>query len=106
MWESLLAQLPYYVCSLAAFLAAIFCIVAVRKRLRPWWWLVGAAAFVALGVAFFLIAATAIPGGHLPRAAVAAQIRWLYLIGGVLWCALLLLLARASVRVKRRDDST
>lgn len=98
----LLLQMPYYLCALAAFFTAGFCVALTWKRLRPPWLLLGSAAFAALGVAFFLIAATAAPGGHVARSDVAAPIRWLHLAGGVLWCALLLLLVRATVRIERR----
>lgn len=105
MLEALLIQMPYYICSLAAFLSAGFCVALAWKRLYPPWLLVGCAAFAALGVAFFLIAATAATGGHVTRGAVAAPIHWLYLSGGVLWCTLLALLVRATVRIERRDST-
>lgn len=99
--DALLLQLPYYLCSVAAFVTAGVAVAAVRKGLRPAWLLLGALAFAALGVAFFLIAATAAPGGHIARSAVAGPIRWLHLVGGLLWCAVLLLLVRATVRIER-----
>lgn len=97
----LLMQLPYFLCSLAAFGTALFCAVIVRKRLRPRWWVLGVGAYAALGLGFFLLAATSTNGGYLPRSAVALPIRWAFLLAGVLWCALLLLIARSSVRVTR-----
>lgn len=103
--DTLLLQLPYYVCALASFATAGLGVAAVWKRLRPPWLLLGSAAFAALGVGFFLIAATAAPGGHVSRAAVAGAIRWLSLGGGLLWCATLGLLVRATVRVERGDST-
>lgn len=101
MGDLLLVQLPYYLCALAAFATAGLGVGAVWKRLRPPWLLLGSAAFAAVGVAFFLIAATAAPGGHVSRGDVARAIRWLYLGGGLLWCAALWLLVRATVRIER-----
>lgn len=100
--DALLTQLPYYLCSLAAFATAGLGVAAVWKGLRPPWLLIGCAGFVALGLAFSLIAATAAPGGHVNRSDVAGPIRWLYMAGGALWCAVLLLLVRATVSIQRR----
>lgn len=97
----LLTQLPYFLCSLAAFGSAAFCTVMVRKRLRPRWWILGVGAYAALGVGFFLLAATSSTGGYFPRSAVATPIRYAYLVGGALWCALLILVARSAVYVER-----
>ena len=106
MGDLLLVQLPYYLCSLAAFATAGLGVGAVWKRLRPPWLLLGSLAFVALGVAFFLIASTAAPGGHVSRSAVAGPIRWLYLVGGVCWLLWLVRFVRSMVSVRRRGDST
>lgn len=102
----LLTQLPYFLCSLAAFGSAAFCAVMVRKRLRPRWWVLGVGAYAALGVGFFLLAATSSTGGYLPRSAVATPIRYAYLVGGALWCALLMLIARGAVHVERGQTRT
>ncbi len=101
MSDLLLVQLPYYLCSLAAFVTAGLGVGAVWKRLRPPWLLLGSLAFVALGVAFFMIASTASPGGHVSRGAVAGPIRWLHLSGGLAWLLVLALLVRATVRIER-----
>lgn len=100
--DALLLSLPYYLCSMAAFLTAGLGVAAVWKRLRPPWLLIGSAAFTALGVAFILIAVTAAPGGHVNRGEVAGAIRLLYLAGGALWWTVLWLLVRATVRIERR----
>ncbi len=102
MMDVLLRQFPYYLCAVASFVSAGMMVVAVYKHLRPRWFLVGSAAGVALGAGFLLIAVTSTEGGYLPRSAVALQIRWLMLAGGVLWCTLLALIARATVRVVRK----
>lgn len=101
MGDLLVVQLPYYLCSLAAFATAGLGVGVVWKRLRPPWLLLGSLAFVALGVAFFLIASTASPDGHVSRSAVAGPIRWLYLGGGLVWLLVLVLLVRATVRIER-----
>lgn len=94
--------MPYYVCAVAAFGTAAMCIVAAAKRLRPPWVLLLAFGFLLLGAAFFLIAATAAPGGHVMRTQVSTLIRSLCLLGGLFWIAWLLLFARSVVRVEKR----
>jgi len=103
MGELLLVQLPYYLCSLAAFATAGLGVGAVWKRLRPPWLLLGSLAFVALGTAFYLLAITGAPGGHMLRSTVLHPIRWLNLLAGVTWLLWLALFVRSMVSVTRKD---
>jgi hypothetical protein len=93
--------MPYYVCTVAALGSSVVCIVAAYKRMRPPWILFLAGGFLGIGMAFFLIAATASPGGHGSRAAVSDAIRLLCLLGGTLWIAWLALFVRSMVRVEK-----
>ena len=104
--DTLLLTLPYYLVVLASWGTAGIFVIAVRKRIRPREWLILTLAFTALGLAYFLIAATAAPGGHVSRGAVAGPIRWLYLVGGVCWLLWLVRFVRSMVSVRRRNDST
>ena len=98
---TLYMALPYYVLTCAAWGTAAACVFAVRLRLRPAWVLLLGGACLLLGVAMFLMAATAGPNGHLNRAAVAGAIRGLNLGAGVLWLAWLVMFARSMVVVRR-----
>lgn len=100
--DTLRLSIPYYVCTVAALGSAGMCMLAAWKRLRPPWLLLLAAGFLLLGFAFFLIAATAAPGGHVTRPQVGDAIRGLCLMGGLLWIAWLLLFTRSVVRVEKK----
>ena len=98
---TLMMALPYYLMTVAAWGTAAMCVVAVRIRIRPPYMLLLGGATALLGVAMFLMAATAGPHGHLNRAAVAVPIRGLLLCAGVLWLAWLVLFVRSVVTIKR-----
>jgi hypothetical protein len=98
---TLYMALPYYLMTVAAWGTAVMCVVAVRIRIRPPWMLLLGGACLLLGVAMFLMAATAGPNGHLNRAAVAAPIRALHLGAGLLWLGWLVMFARSAVVVRR-----
>ena len=100
--DTLLLALPYYVCTVAALGTTLVIALSVLRGLYSRRILVLATAFLALGMSFFLIAATASPGGHVARAAVAQTIRVLDTTGGLLWLLWLVLAVRAGVRVERR----
>jgi len=99
--DTLLRALPYYICAVAAWGTTGIALLAVWKGLYPRRSVVLGAATLLLGTSFFLIAATAAPGGHVARAAVAWPIRALDTAGGTLWLAWLLLAVRGAVRVER-----
>ena len=98
---TLVMALPYYVVTVAMWGTAAACFGAVRVGIRPAWVLVLAVAAALLGLAMFLMAATAGPNGHINRDAVAVPIRALTLASGVLWLAWLGLFVRSAVTVKR-----
>ena len=99
--ETLLLTLPYYLVVLASWGTAGVLVIAVRKRVRPWPWLILSLAFTALGLTFFLIAATAAPGGHVARTSVAGAVRWLHLVSGVCWLLWLWRFVASMVTVRR-----
>lgn len=103
--STLLAQLPYYLLTLAAFGTAGIFVIAVRKGIRGRAWLLMTVSFTALGVAYYLLAVTGAPGGHLGRAAVALPIRWLNLVAGVTWLLWLGVFVRGTVSVKRNNST-
>lgn len=98
---TLYMALPYYLMTVAAWGTAAMCVVAVRLRIRPAWMLLLGGACLLLGLAMFLMAATAGPNGHLNRAAVAVAVRALNLGAGLLWLAWLVLFVRSVVVVRR-----
>lgn len=98
---TLYMALPYYVVTVASWGTAAMCVVSWRIRIRPPWVLLLGGACLLLGMAMFLMAATAAPGGHANREAVAAPIRALTLAAGVLWLAWLGLFVRSAVTVRR-----
>ena len=98
---TLILALPYYLMTVAAWSTTVMCVVAVRLRIRPAYVLLLGGACLLLGVAMFLMAATAGPNGHLNRAAVAVAVRALNLGAGLLWLAWLVLFVRSVVVVRR-----
>lgn len=103
--ETLLLALPYYVCTVAALGTTLIVAMSVQRRLCQRRMLVLAAGMLCLGLSFFLIAATAAPGGHSGRAAVAGPIRILDTTGGLLWLLWLALVVRGAVRVERKHPA-
>jgi hypothetical protein len=99
--STLLAQLPYFLLTLAAFGTAGIFVIAVRKGIRGRAWLLLTLGFTALGVAYYLLAITGALGGHLGRAAVALPVRWLNLVAGVTWLLWLGVFVRGTVSVRR-----
>ena len=100
--ETLLLALPYYICSVAALGTTLIVALSVQRRMYPRRILVLGAGMLCLGMSFFLIAATAAPDGHTARATVAAPIRALDTMGGLLWLLWLALAVKAAVRVERK----
>ncbi len=103
--DTLLLALPYYVCTVAALGTTLIVALSVQRRLCPRHMLVLAAGMLCLALSFFLVAATAAPGGHSGRAAVAGPIRILDTTGGLLWLLWLALVVRGAVRVERRHPA-
>lgn len=100
--ETLWLALPYYICSVAALGTTAMTVLTVLRGVYPRRILLLAAGCLFLGLSFFLIAATAAPGGHVARAAAAWPIRALDTAGGTLWLAWLLLAVKAAVRVEKK----
>ncbi len=100
--ETLLLALPYYVCTVASLGTTLIITLSVQRRICPRRMLVLAVGILCLGLSFFLIAATAAPGGHNGRAAMAGPIRILDTTGGLLWLLWLALVIRGAVRVDKK----
>ena len=100
--DTLLRALPYYVLTVAALGTMMVVVLSVLRGMCPRRFLVLGTAFLALGMSFFLIAATAGPHGHADRAAVAQSIRVLDTTGGLLWLLWLALAVKGAVRVEKR----
>lgn len=100
--DTLLLALPYYICTVAALGTTLVVAMSVLRRMYPRRFLILGAGMLPLAMAFFLIAATATPSGHMDRTAVGPSIRSLATLGGLLWLLWLALAVRASVRVERR----
>lgn len=103
--DTLLRALPYYVCTVASLGTTLIITLSVQRRICPRRMLVLAVGILCLGLSFFLIAATAAPGGHNGRAAMAGPIRILDTTGGLLWLLWLALVVRATVRVEKRTPA-
>lgn len=101
MHDGALAQLPYYVCSLAALGGALRLLFGIGRGARPHRHLWGAGAFFLLGVGFALLAITAGPAPMVGRGKIALIVRWLFLGGGLLWLGWLGSDLRWSVRLGR-----
>jgi hypothetical protein len=100
--ETLILALPYYICAVAAWGTTGIVVLSAWKRLYPRRIIILGAATLLLGASFFLIAATAAPGGHVARAAVAWPIRVLDAGAGLLWLTWLAMAVRGAVRVEKR----
>ena len=100
--DTLLMALPYYVCAVAALGTTLVITLAVLRGMYPRRFLVLGAGMLPLAMAFFLIAATATPSGHMDRSAVGPSIRSLSTIGGLLWLLWLALAVKGAVRVEKR----
>ena len=96
-----LAILPYMVLTIAALATAVMLTVATYLNIRPWFSLVGAAGFTIMAVGFALIAITAGDNPVLLRRNVAEPIRIIMLVGGIVWCAWLVLFAASLIHVSR-----
>ena len=99
--DTLLRALPYYVLTEAALGTMMVVVLSVLRGMYPRRFLVLGAGMLPLAVAFFLIAATATPSGHMDRTAAGPSIRSLSTIGGLLWLLWLALAVKGAVRVER-----
>ena len=100
--DTLLLALPYYICTVAALGTTLVVALSVLRRMYPRRFLILGAGMLPLAAAFFLIAATADPAGHVNRAGVGASIRSLATIGGLLWLLWLALAVKSAVRVEKK----
>ena len=103
--DTLLLALPYYICTVAALGTTLVVAMSVLRRMYPRRFLILGAGQLLLAMAFFLIAATADPAGHVNRAGVGAPIRSLAMIGGLLWLLWLALAVKGAVRVEKRHPA-
>ena len=99
--DTLLRALPYYILTVAALGTMMVVSLSVMRGMYPRRFLVLGAGMLPLAVAFFLIAATATPSGHMDRSAAGPSIRSLSTIGGLLWLLWLALAVKGAVRVER-----
>ena len=100
--DTLLRALPYYILTVAALGTMMVVSLSVMRGMYPRRFLVLGAGMLPLAVAFFLIAATATPSGHMDRSAAGPSIRSLSTIGGLLWLLWLALAVKGAVRVEKR----
>ena len=94
--------LPYYILTVAALGTMMVVVLSVLRGVYPRRILLLGAGMLPLAVAFFLIAATATPTGHMDRSVVGPSIRSLSTIGGLLWLLWLALAIKGAVRVEKR----
>ena len=100
--DTLLRALPYYILTVAALGTMMVVSLSVLRGMYPRRFLILGAGMLPLAMAFFLIAATATPTGHIDRAGVGPAIRSLSTIGGLLWLLWLALAVKGAVRVEKR----
>ena len=103
--DTLLLALPYYICTVAALGTTLVVAMSVLRGMYPRRFLILGAGMLPLAMAFFLIAATADPAGHVNRAGVGASIRSLTTIGGMLWLLWLALAVKSAVRVEKHTPA-
>ena len=103
--DTLLRALPYYILTVAALGTMTVVVLSVQRGMCSRRFLILGAGMLPLAVAFFLIAATADPAGHVNRAGVRASIRSLTTIGGLLWLLWLALAVKGAVRVEKRSPA-
>ena len=103
--DTLLRALPYYILTVAALGTMMVVSLSVLRGMYPRRFLVLGAGMLPLAVAFFLIAATATPSGHMDRSAAGPSIRSLSTIGGLLWLLWLALAVKGAVRVEKRHPA-
>ena len=103
--DTLLRALPYYILTVAALGTMLVVAVSVQRGMYPRRFLILGAGMLSLAMAFFLIAATADPAGHVNRAGVGASIRSLTTIGGMLWLLWLALAVKSAVRVEKHSPA-
>ena len=100
--DTLLRALPYYILTVAALGTMMVVSLSVMRGMCPRRFLVLGAGMLPLAMAFFLIAATATPSGHMDRTMAGPSIRSLSTLGGLLWLLWLALAVKSAVRVERR----
>jgi len=103
--DTLLRALPYYILTVAALGTMLVVAVSVQRGMYPRRFLILGAGMLPLAVAFFLIAATATPSGHVDRTAVGPSIRSMATLGGLLWLLWLALAVKGAVRVEKRSPA-
>ena len=103
--DALLRALPYYILTVAALGTMTVVVLSVQRGMYPRRFLILGAGMLPLAVAFFLIAATATPSGHVDRTAVGPSIRSMATLGGLLWLLWLALAVKGAVRVEKRSPA-
>ena len=103
--DALIRAMPYYILTVAALGTMLVVASAVLRGMCSHRFLVLGAGMLPLAVAFFLIAATATPTGHMDRTAVGPAIRSLATVGGLLWLLWLALAVKGAVRVEKRHPA-
>ena len=103
--DTLLRALPYYILTVAALGTMIVIFLSVLRGMYQRRFLILGAGMLPLAVAFFLIAATATPSGHMDRTEVGPAIRSLATLGGLLWLLWLALAVKGAVRVEKRSPA-
>lgn len=106
MHAGALAQIPYYVCTLAAMLTAVMYAMAILRGRRPRWFWLGVAAFWLMGAGFFVLALTAGPAPVVLRGSVTEPIRCVFLAGGGLWLCWLVAYAFDVVQIAGAGKET
>ena len=103
--DALLRALPYYILTVAALGTMMVVVLSVQRGMYPRRFLILGAGMLPLAVAFFLIAATATPSGHVDRTEVGPAIRSMATLGGLLWLLWLALAVKSAVRVEKRSPA-
>lgn len=96
-----MAQIPYYLCSLAALASAVRLGVGIVQRRQPRRAVIGVLASLVLALAFALLTITAGPAPIVLRAEALGAIRWLFALGGGMWLLWVLLDMSRGVRIIR-----
>jgi hypothetical protein len=96
-----MAQIPYYMCALAALASAARLGVGIVYRRQPRMAIVGLVASLVLSLAFALLCITAGPAPVIMRAEALDEIRWLFTGGGSLWLLWVLLDMGKGVRIRK-----
>lgn len=101
MHEGLLAIAPYALLSVASVTTGVLFVAAVVARIRARLMLVGAAAFLLLGIWFACIAVTAGPAPVVRRGELAEFMRWLAVLVAAVWLLWLSLYSWSLITIRK-----